>query len=93
MLLTTAEWLDDQLCGVDMTAVLEPRAREIEPQGRARELIAKARAHGCGSAAAADRVASVVDGILARPEHAWFETGAEEQTLLIRAQMEERYGQ
>lgn len=33
VLLTTAEWLDDQRCGVDM-AVLEPRAREIEPQGR-----------------------------------------------------------
>ena len=33
VLLTTAESLDDQRCGVDM-AVLEPRAREMEPQGR-----------------------------------------------------------
>ena len=30
VLLTTAESLDDQLCGGDMKAVLEPRAREIE---------------------------------------------------------------
>ena len=59
----------------------------------ARELIAEGLAHGGAEAAAAGRVSTVVEGILARPEHAWFEQGAEEQTRLIREQMEDRYGQ
>jgi hypothetical protein len=35
----------------------------------------------------------VLDGILARPEHVWFEEGAEEAMRKIRESMEERYGQ
>jgi hypothetical protein len=42
--------------------------------------------------AAGARVSRVIDGILARPEHAWFERGAEEATRRIREAMEERYG-
>ncbi len=57
----------------------------------ARELIAEGRSHGKGAGAA--QAAQVVDGILARPEHAWFEEGAAEQMARIRAAMEERYGQ
>jgi hypothetical protein len=34
----------------------------------------------------------VVDGILARPEHVWFEEGAEEAAARIREEMERRYG-
>ncbi len=37
--------------------------------------------------------AKVIDEILARPEHSWFKLGAEDQTELIRKQMELRYGQ
>jgi hypothetical protein len=33
-----------------------------------------------------------VDEILARPEHAWFEEGAEAQAEQIRAEMQRRYG-
>lgn len=43
--------------------------------------------------AAARSINAVIDGILSRPEHAWFLEGAEDQTERIRQQMEERYGQ
>ncbi|MEM7483141.1 MAG: multiheme c-type cytochrome [Acidobacteriota bacterium] len=54
------------------------------------ELIPQARemAEGPGGAA----VDAVIGEILARPEHAWFEEGAEEQMRQIREGMEERYG-
>ena len=42
---------------------------------------------------AGDRVDRVIDEILARPEHAWFEEGASAQMEEIRRHMEERYGQ
>ncbi|NNE08632.1 MAG: hydroxylamine oxidoreductase [Gemmatimonadetes bacterium] len=38
-------------------------------------------------------VNDVIDALLARPEHVWFQEGAAEQAALIREQMERRYGQ
>ncbi len=61
---------------------LIPQAREAAERGRE-----------AGLAEAADRADAVIDGILARPEHAWFEEGAEAQAERIRAEMESRYGQ
>jgi hypothetical protein len=58
---------------------------------QARELIAEARSHG--NRAGANSAAAVLDGILARPEHVWFEEGAEEAMRKIRESMEEKYGQ
>jgi hypothetical protein len=55
------------------------------------EIVEDAAAHG--EAAAAADVKAVIDGILARPEHAWFEQGAEDRMQAIRRQMQERYGQ
>ena len=58
------------------------------------ELIPQAREmadHVGGSKARAIR--TVIDEILDRPEHAWFEGGAEEATARVRAEMERRYGQ
>ncbi len=72
-----------------MFEVAERFYMELIPQ--ARELISHGRDHG--QAAAAARVETVVNGILARPEHTWFEEGAAEQMAAIRAAMEERYGQ
>ena len=60
---------------------LIPMARELAEQGRE-----------AGREAEAAAVDAVIDGILARPEHAWFEEGAEEQAAKIRAEMESRYG-
>jgi hypothetical protein len=37
-------------------------------------------------------VNAVIDGILSRPEHVWFEEGAEAQAERIRLEMERRYG-
>jgi hypothetical protein len=61
---------------------LIPAARELVDHGRED-----------GNRAGAARVEQVVDGILARPEHAWFEQGAAEEMAAIRKAMEERYGQ
>ncbi len=61
---------------------LIPEAREITRHGRTG-----------GDGAAARAVDAVIDGILARPEHAWYEEGAELQMRAIRKKMEERYGQ
>jgi len=71
-----------------MYEVAERFYMELIPQ--ARELTRHARSTGHASAgAAAD---SVIDALLARPEHAWFEEGAEEQMRAIQEQMRERYG-
>jgi hypothetical protein len=61
---------------------------QLVPQTR--EIIRHARAEGKGTAARA--VEQVLNGILARPEHAWFEEGAEAQSERIRQEMERRYG-
>ena len=61
---------------------LIPQARQVVAEGRA-----------AGHTAAAARATAVIDGILARPEHAWFQEGAEQQMEAIRAAMEQRYGQ
>ena len=71
-----------------MFEVAERFYMELIPQ--ARELVEEARSHGNG--AGAGRVESVIEAILARPEHAWFEEGAEDKMMAIRKQMEERYG-
>ena len=57
---------------------------------QARELIDHARAEGRRSQALA--VERVVEAILQRPEHVWFEEGAEGQAERIRLEMERRYG-
>ncbi len=57
---------------------------------QARELAEHAAAAGEGAAAAA--IIAVIDGILARPEHVWFEEGAEGQAARIREEMQRRYG-
>jgi hypothetical protein len=71
-----------------MYEVAERFYMELVPQTR--ELIRHARAAGRGAAARA--VEQVLDGVLARPEHAWFEEGAEGQAERIRQEMERRYG-
>ncbi len=60
---------------------LIPQAREIVDHAVQRGQRSQARA-----------VAAVIDGVLARPEHAWFQEGAEAQAAAIRAEMERRYG-
>ncbi|MEZ5339244.1 MAG: multiheme c-type cytochrome [bacterium] len=57
---------------------------------QAREMAEEAR-HS-GNAAGADAVDAVINEILARPEHAWFEEGAADASERIRKAMEERYG-
>ena len=72
-----------------MYEVAERFYMELIPQ--AREMAEEARRHGNG--AGASKVEAVIDGILARPEHAWFEQGAGEEMEKIRKAMQERYGQ
>lgn len=72
-----------------MFEVAERFYMELIPE--ARELTSEARGHG--KAAAAQAVDQVIDGILARSEHAWFEEGAENEMRAIREKMQERYGQ
>jgi hypothetical protein len=62
---------------------------ELIPE--ARELTLHAANTGHGNRARA--VNRVIDEILARPEHKWFQEGAEEQAARIREEMERRYGQ
>ncbi|MEE8412477.1 MAG: multiheme c-type cytochrome, partial [Acidobacteriota bacterium] len=50
-------------------------------------------AREAGNRSGADRAEEVVREILRRPEHAWFEQGAEDQAERIRRQMSERYGE
>ena len=71
-----------------MYEVAERFYMELVPQTR--EIIRHARANGQGAAASA--VERVLDDVLARPEHAWFEQGAEGQAERIRQEMERRYG-
>jgi len=71
-----------------MYEVAERFYMELIPQ--AREIIEHARETGLRSQAAA--VEQVVDDVLARPEHLWFEEGAEEAAARIREEMERRYG-
>jgi hypothetical protein len=72
-----------------MFEVAERFYMELIPQ--AREMIEHGRAtgHAAGARAASD----VIDQILARPEHAWFEQGANDEMEKIRREMERRYGQ
>ena len=69
-----------------MYEVAERFYMELVPQ--ARELIDEGKKHG--QAAAARNVEKVLNDILARPEHAWFEEGAGEQAEAIRKAMQER---
>ncbi len=55
------------------------------------ELIPQAREIAAQGSAGFE-VDRVIDEILARPEHAWFEAGAEGQMRRIREEMERRYG-
>jgi hydroxylamine dehydrogenase len=71
-----------------MYEVAERFYMELIPQ--ARELVHEATARGEHDAAM--QVGRQIASILARPEHAWFEQGAEDQIEAIRRGMEERYG-
>jgi len=71
-----------------MFEVAERFYMAVIPQ--ARELAAHAITSGHVSAGHA--VDAVIDDVLSRPEHAWFQEGAEGQTELIRLEMERRYG-
>jgi hypothetical protein len=71
-----------------MYEVAERFYMELIPQ--AREIAAHAMTSG--HAAAGRAVSGVIDEILARPEHIWFEEGAEGQAEAIRREMERRYG-
>jgi hypothetical protein len=71
-----------------MYEVAERFYMELIPQ--AREIVDHAMQTGQRTQARA--VGAVIDGILARPEHIWFEEGAEAQAARIREEMERRYG-
>ena len=71
-----------------MFEVAERFYMELIPQ--ARETVA--HAVKTGQPQAADAVRQVIDGILSRPEHAWFSHGAEDEAARIRTEMERRYG-
>jgi len=71
-----------------MYEVAERFYMELIPQ--ARELADHAASEGRGGAARA--VNAVIDEILARPEHIWFEEGAEAAAEQIRRETERRYG-
>ena len=71
-----------------MFEVAERFYMELVPQ--AREVLAEAQRDGHG--AQARRVGAVIDEILARPEHSWFDEGAEDAVRRIREAMEEKYG-
>jgi hypothetical protein len=60
---------------------LVPEVRELARHGQA-----------SGHAAGAAAVERLLDQILARPEHRWFEEGAADQAEAIRQKMQERYG-
>ncbi len=71
-----------------MYEVAERFYMELIPQ--AREILGHAIAEGRRTEANA--VSAVIEEILARPEHVWFEGGAEGQAARIREEMERRYG-
>lgn len=56
------------------------------------ELIPQAREIAEHGGASGARVNELIDEILDRPEHVWFEEGAEEATRRIREAMEQKYG-
>ena len=72
-----------------MYEVAERFYMKLIPQ--AREIAAHAATQGKSRQARA--INTVIDGILARPEHQWFQKGAGEQAAHIREEMERRYGQ
>jgi hypothetical protein len=72
-----------------MYEVAERFYMHLLPQARA--LAADAAQQGKVAQAAA--VHTVIDTILARPEHAWFHKGAAEQSEKVRLEMQRRYGQ
>ena len=72
-----------------MYEVAERFYMEMVPQ--IREIIDHARKEGQGEAAS--QVERLLDEVLARPEHAWFEKGAEGATEAVRKAMQKRYGQ
>ena len=71
-----------------MYEVAERFYMELIPE--AREIAREAAAHG--RAVQARRVNQLIDEILSRPEHLWFEEGAEEAMRRIRESMEQKYG-
>jgi hydroxylamine dehydrogenase len=71
-----------------MYEVAERFYMELIPQ--AYEILDHAEQDGHAESSAAAR--AVLEDILARPEHAWFRKGADEQMEAIRRQMAERYG-
>jgi hydroxylamine dehydrogenase len=58
-----------------------PEAREVVKKGRE-----------SGKVAQADAATAVIDKIMAKPEHSWFQGGMDAQYDEIRKQMEQRYG-
>lgn len=72
-----------------MFEVAERFYMELIPQ--AREIAEQAIAGG--DVAAGEAVEALIDEILDRPEHVWFEEGAEGAAERIRTEMERRYGQ
>jgi hypothetical protein len=71
-----------------MYEVAERFYMELIPQ--AREIVDHAMQTGLRTEARA--VSALIEEILARPEHVWFEEGAEAQAERIRDEMERRYG-
>ena len=71
-----------------MYEVAERFYMELIPQ--AREIVHQAEENG--NVDAAHAVEAVIEEILARPEHIWFEEGAADASARIKAAMEERYG-
>ncbi len=71
-----------------MYEVAERFYMELIPQ--AREIVSHAMQTGQRTQGRA--VAAVIDQVLARPEHLWFQEGAEAQAEQIRREMERRYG-
>jgi len=72
-----------------MYEVAERFYMELIPQ--ALEMADHAASEGQSSQASAVR--RTVAEILARPEHQWFELGAEDETNRVREEMKRRYGQ
>ncbi|MEO1229600.1 MAG: hydroxylamine oxidoreductase, partial [Myxococcota bacterium] len=72
-----------------MFEVAERFYMEMVPQ--IREILHEAEAHGKAEGAA--KVRALLDEILRRPEHAWFEEGAEDAIEAVRKAMRKRYGQ
>jgi hypothetical protein len=71
-----------------MYEVAERFYMELIPQ--AREMAEHAAA--VGERGAAQAIHEVINEILARPEHVWFEEGAEGAAARIREAMQNRYG-